>query len=263
MINNHPDTRKFNPFRNYTYPPFPGKIPDDSDLFTVLPKGYYPFPVHMMSPEKNFIFQPFLPEVCYRFNEVNGFDEELSKKYKNRVNLIIKQIPILEKLAQELTENPKLSYPYFQKNSEFLFFFNYLRSMYYLEEKFNLNKYVYLTLTLCENIIGSIEYFEDEKLRIYLTPILKHINSQILKLLKARTHPLDNRDYPKVILYSGNSINIWAFLQLFGMSSTSCLEDLYNMKILPDCYLKPFYGSSLIFELYETPEISEVQIGCQ
>ena len=261
LLHRHPDIRDFTPVKEYSLPPFPGEAPDNQEIPSVLPHGYYPFPVHMMSFENDSLFKPYSPKVCERFFEVNPFQEDETKRYRDRANEIVQNVPELIEVAKEVQDAEELEYPYFKSNLEFIEFFNYLRDMRYFDQKFGLKTMVFFALNLCANVIKSIEYFDGEKLKLFLTPLLEHVKSNVSKLIESRKSPGGSLEYPKLLLYAGNNLNLFALLQLLGLSSSSCIEDVFHMKILPDCYLEPAPGSSIILELFETGEDSKLQIG--
>ena len=255
------DTRKFFPYRGYSFPPFKGDLPVNKDIETALPANYYPLPVHTTSQVYNDLFMAYSPSVCNWFANLNKNSKQILKKYIDEINQIISQEPILQSLNSELQNKKGILSAHVNSVEEIDDLINYLRSMRYFDQSFRLNMSVYYALTLTHDIISSSFYFDKFGLQIILTPILNHLTMQINKMLLSREQPLDKLTFPKFLLYSGHEIVVWAFLQAFHLSSTSCLEDIYDRKIRDNCSMRPDYASSIVLELFEDDDTGQVMIG--
>jgi hypothetical protein len=255
------DSRTFYDYRNYSQPPFHGETPDDKGINTALPRGYYPLPVHTTSQDYNDIFMAYSPEVCNWFANLNNKSKKILEKYIDVINQALSQEPILKSLLKEIKKSPSSTALKVENHSDVDDLVDFLRSMRSLDQTFGLNSSVFYSLTLTQDIISSSYYFDKLGLQIILTPILRHLLVQFDKMLLSVSRPMDRMPYPKFSLYSGNEVIIWAFLQAFNLSSTSCLEDLFDRKIIDSCLLRPEFGSSLIFELYQNDDDEEIMIG--
>jgi hypothetical protein len=261
LLGPNSDERTFYTFGKYSFPPFSGDVPDNSKVKSALPFGYYPFTVKTTAANYDDIFRPYSSNVCLWFYKFNLDSLKLFHKYKNEVNIIVNDTPILQKLVKEIKNNPNLSSPYIKTIYDVFNLVDYLKSMKKLGVDFNLHKSIWDLLILLNDILMSQQYFDEEGLQVILTPLVKNIKSKIDQMISSISNPMDNIVYPKVAIYSGYDITIWALLQLFGMSSTSCLEEIFNRKLVENCFMKPDFGSNIIFELYRDENSGQLFIG--
>lgn len=249
------DSRRFYKLGNYSRPSFVGDLPDNKHLVSALPDGFYPFPVHAVSRVDNDLFMPYSQSMCKWFYSYNFSGQKLITKYLTQVDSVLADVPILQEILGHLTGRPVTSRPFVKTIWEVDQLMKYLRSMRFLGQNFGLGKSVSSILNLAHDILLSDHFFNEQGKRIILTPILTHMKAQIDEAVA------NQPGHTKLSVYVGDDLNIWSFLQLLGLSSTSCLEAIFDHQIVENCQMRPEFGQSIIFEIYREADQNEVQIG--
>ena len=150
------DDRRFYPFGKYSTPPFKGNTPDNFDIITSLPNGYYPIPVHASTQNLDPIFEPFSSGICPWFNNINLNSLKSLHKYINEINKIIDQTPVLKNIIREIKNKKSLKFPYIKDVLEAHDLINYLRGMQSLGQTFDLISMETFPLKLSQDILSLI-----------------------------------------------------------------------------------------------------------
>ena len=250
------DKEKYSIPDDLSQPPFQNdKIPDDSQLETALPSGYYPFPGHSSSSQYNSLFLPFDSSICKRYKKLKAEVNINSMRYLESAIDTINNNEVMKKLLKEISKdkrsNPKSQWDIFLLS-------RYLRAMRNLDISFGIEDEQIESLQKSNAVLGSLYLFDSYGLDIMLYRLVNNITShadQALQVLKGK-----EKNYKKLVVYSGNEINIWSFLQKFNLSSSDCLEEAFDNKNPRNCLGVPGYSSSFLFDLY-TLNDGELYIG--
>ena len=249
------DSRRFYKLGKYSHPPFAGDVPDNKGVVSALPRGFYPFPVRAVSKVDDDLFMPYSQSMCKWFYSYNFSGQKLISKYLEQVNSVVAELPLLQEILRHQAPRPPQTGRFVSSIWDVNRLVNYLRSMRHLGENFGLSKQVSSVLSLSRDILLSDHYFNEQGKRIILTPILRHIKAQIDGALAERP------GHAKLSVYVGDDLNVWSFLQLLGLSSTGCLEAIFDHQIVENCLMRPEFGHSVVLELYREGSRGDVLIG--
>lgn len=237
------------PSRLYT-PPFDGLSTDDSGIYYALPYNYYPIPTDTVSSLDSNIFDPWTSDQCHRFSEFSGNIEHVASKYFQAAVSTISSNETIQSLIPEIFDKDDKKNV---DNQEQLYkLVDYFLSMQNLGQDFGIDPTVIESLHLSNAILASMFHFTEDALKVQATNLIDVITDKI-SLVE------DNKEYPKIVALFGHDINIWAFLQIFKLSSTQCLKDQFDHKSPEHCFGPPEYAASLNFEVYK--ENNKITIG--
>ena len=252
FFGNSIDTNTFDIPGRLHSPPFGGLVTDDTGLTGALPDRYYPIPVDMVSDPEKKLFDPFDTLECAKFAEFGGNVEHLGAKYYDPALATIDSSQILRDLVKEVFDQKE--YENVKNQWELYLFVDYLVSMKNLGVTFGIDESVLDSLHMSSAIIGSMFHFEGDALKVQTTNLINLIESNMDDAQKGV-----EGEYKKMVMLFGHDINIWAFLNVFGMSSTYCLQQLFDHLNPPICNGPPDFAAALVFELYK--EDDNITIG--
>ena len=252
FFGNSIDTAKFDLPGRLHSPPFGGLVTDDSGLTGALPDSYYPIPVDMVSDPEKKLFDPFDTHECTKFAEFGGNVEHLGAKYYDPALATIDSSQILRDLVKEVFDQKV--YENVKNQWELYLFVDYLVSMKNLGVTFGIDESVLDSLHLSSAIIGSMFHFEGDALKVQTTNLINLIESNMDDVQGG-----EEGKYKKMVMLFGHDINIWAFLNVFGQSSSHCLQQMFDHLNPPNCRGPPDFAAALVFEVYK--EDDNITIG--
>lgn len=235
---------------DYSVPQFDAEAPDDDGVKSALPNRYYPFPVLQVDGTFSPMFEAYHTQTCREFSTFSSSVEKYMKRYYGKANEIIGENDALVRIIQDIKGDSSTDVK-IKKPQDLWVIVDYLSSMKYLGVEFGLPSTVVSELKMLSMILESFYFFQPRGRDIIVSHLAKKIQVSIDAFESSENKKSSNSEYQPFVFFAGNKLNVWGFLQALGLTSTSCLEDLYDQKSVKNCMLKPPVGSSLIFEIYE------------
>jgi hypothetical protein len=222
-----------------------------SKMETPLPNGTYNFPVHSVNKDKNKIFLAYQTNTC---NAFFNFGENLvqsdNKPLKSLNTDIIKKYPDLKTILNELDESGLLEEPTHGeiKSAIALYYFtDYLESMrkigvQFIKDKDGKEVDDWLNLLKISDFYKSLYFFEQKAMTVQLNYLIQDMRSKIKSMyfnkqinypassneknhLDTKAEDQISKSFHKFVAYAGHDINLWAFLNNFGLTSSECLRN--------------------------------------
>lgn len=245
MFGSHYDKSTFNISEELANPPFANQaFPDDKDIDTALPNGYYPFPSHSVSADLDYIFSASDPRICSNFEKISSYSKNEMDKYMTVALEVMNSNKNFEAITKTVLNKKINEVEYFELNK----IISYLQNSRNLNKNLNISQNELNNLQKCRAVIDSIRMFRGNKLQIQLY----RLNNMLEESLYPEIPIKENK---KALFYFINETNLWAILQKLNLSSTDCLINSFNNKTIHKCFGPPLPASLLHFEIYsDNPE---------
>ena len=281
----------------YHRPLYPWDDNLESAMETPLPNGTYNFPIHSVNKDRNRIFLAYKKNTCKAFfnfgeNLVNA-DKDFMKDLNEK---IISKYDNLKKVLKELKESKLLDEPVSEEISSatvLYYFTDYLEAMrkigvQFIPDKDGKESEDWIELLKISDYYKSLYFFEQKAMTVQLNYLIQNMRNKIRDMYNFKKIPypsssneknnlngeaqvLTSPFFHKFVVYAGHDINIWAFLNNFGLTNSQCLRSKINdsKKALEDaeCQGNVEFTENLSFVLKKPPSndpknmVDDVYIG--
>ena len=260
----------------YDRPRLPWHDEKESNLSTPLPDGTFHFPVHSVNRDKDKVFTSYQKSSCSAFN---NFGENLVQNDQTHLdylnNHIIGDNKDLQEVLRELDEadlvdmkdDDQLSSPI-----GIYFFSDYLEAMRAVGKKFipdenGKESPEWIKLLKIADYYKSLYFFEQKAMTVQLNYLIKDLREKVKAMYfeKDIVYPYSNNElyesskksektpalesYHKLVVYTGHDVNLWAFINTFGLTSSECLRKKIDDPSMPledfECQGNPDFSSNL------------------